>query len=59
VFAKVGFKNGDIVEKINGGAIDNPEKALEVYSKLRDAQKVEVQIVRAGKPVTLTYKIVN
>jgi type II secretory pathway component PulC len=57
LFAKLGFTNGDTLEKINGYALDSADKALEVYSKVHDAAKLDVEIVRRGKPVTLTFAI--
>jgi general secretion pathway protein C len=57
LFAKLGFTNGDTLEKINGLALDSADKALEVYTKVRDAAKLDVEIVRRGKPVTLTFAI--
>jgi type II secretory pathway component PulC len=57
LFAKLGFLNGDTLEKINGLGLDSADKALEVYTKVRDAAKLDVEIVRRGKPVTLTFAI--
>lgn len=59
VFAKLGFANGDVVERINGDVLDPPEKMLELHAKLRGARKVEVELVRRGKPLTLTYTVKN
>ena len=36
---------------------DDADKALEVYTKLREATSLEVEITRRGKPVTLKYTI--
>jgi hypothetical protein len=57
LFAKLGFTNGDTLEKINGYTLDSADKALEVYTKIRDATKLDVEIVRRGKPLTLTFAI--
>ena len=32
-------------------------EALEVYTKLREATSLEVEVTRRGKPVTLKYTI--
>ena len=56
-YAKLGFENGDTLHKINGNSLDAPDKALEIYVKLRDASKFEVEVVRRGKPVVMTYVI--
>jgi type II secretory pathway component PulC len=57
VYAKLGLENGDTLNAINGFALDSADKALEVYTKLRTATRLEVDITRRGKPVTLTYTI--
>jgi len=56
-YARLGFSNGDTLQTVNGLLLDSAEKALEVYSKLRDAKSVEVGIVRRGKPMTLKFTI--
>ena len=33
------------------------DKAMEVYSKVRDASSLQVNVTRRGKPVTLNYTI--
>lgn len=53
----LGMQNGDRLESINGFSMTSPEKALEVYARLRSADGLKVQINRRGKPVTIDYKI--
>ena len=57
VYAKIGFRNGDTVQAINGYELSTPDKALEVYTKLKDASNLSVTITRRGEPVTLNYTI--
>ena len=57
MFAKLGLSNGDTIQKVNGFELTSADKALEVYSSLRDAKSLMVSIERRGKPVTLTYTI--
>jgi len=38
-------------------AVASADKALEVYTKLREATSLEVNVTRRGKPVTLKYSI--
>ena len=39
-------------QSINGFELTSADKALEVYTKLRDATSLEVEITRRGKPMT-------
>lgn len=56
-FAALGLANGDTIEAVNGNALTDADKALDVYTKLRDATKVDVTLLRRGKTLTLSYKI--
>jgi len=57
VWARLGFANGDTVTRVNGMDVSSPDKALEVYSKLRDAKVVTVDVERRGKPVVLEIRL--
>src|SRR5262249_878396 len=50
VLAKLGFMNGDTLVSINGFAVNSADRALEVYTKIRDARTLELDVVRRGKP---------
>jgi general secretion pathway protein C len=56
-FAKLGLTNGDTLTSINGFELNSADKALEVYTKLREATSLELEVIRRGKPVTLKYTI--
>lgn len=56
-FAKLGLSNGDTLTAINGFELNSADKALEVYTKLREATSLELEVNRRGKPVTLKYSI--
>ncbi len=55
MWVRLGFSNGDTIHSVNGMAITSMDKALEVYTSVRDADKLVVEITRRGKPVTNTY----
>lgn len=57
LFVKLGFLNGDTINSINGYEIASADKALEAYTKIRDAKTLDVVIVRRGKELTLHYTI--
>jgi general secretion pathway protein C len=56
-FAKIGMTNGDIISSINGLEITSPEKALEVYAKLKSASHLTLGMERNGSKVTKDYSI--
>lgn len=57
VYAKIGLMNGDTIHSINGFDLTSPDKALEVYTKVREATSLSVNATRRGKPVSLNYSI--
>lgn len=57
VYAKLGMRNGDTISSVNGFDLSSPDKALEVYTKVREASNLSVSVIRRGKPMTLNYNI--
>ena len=57
LYAKIGIQNGDVIRKINGYEMNSPDKALEIYQKLRDATRGEVEVERRGETVHKQYSI--
>jgi len=57
IYAALGLANGDTLARINGSDLTSADKALEIYTKLRDAKTLVVELVRRGKPLTQTYVI--
>lgn len=57
VYAKIGLMNGDTIHSINGFDLTSPDKALEVYTKVRSASSLAVNATRRGKPISLNYSI--
>jgi general secretion pathway protein C len=56
LFAKLGLKNGDIVQGIDGRSIKSPDDVMEVYRRLRSGSEVALQISRRGEQKILNYK---
>ncbi|MDB4979550.1 MAG: gspC [Myxococcales bacterium] len=56
-FAKIGLQNGDVISAINGLDMTSPDKALEVYTKLKSASHLSVGLERNGQKITKEYNI--
>lgn len=52
-----GFRNGDIIKRVNGIDIDSPEKAFEVYEQVKNEPIITVEIVRGEESKTFTYEV--
>ena len=57
IFGKIGLQNGDTIKGINGNDMTTPDAALALYSKLRSASHLSVQIDRRGEAQTMDYTI--
>ena len=57
IYSKIGVQNGDVIRRINGFDMNSPEKALEVYSKLKDSSRIEIEIERNGAPIRKSYNV--
>lgn len=57
IYSKIGLENGDIIQKINGYDMNSPDRALEIYTKLRDATSLTIDIQRRGSNTTMNYAI--
>jgi general secretion pathway protein C len=57
IYSKIGVQNGDVIKRINGFELNSPEKALEVYTKLKEASRIEIELERNGSSVRKNYTI--
>jgi general secretion pathway protein C len=57
VFAMVGIKNGDVLQRLNDFPIDSPDKALQSFIALKGQSRLKLDMIRDGRPVTFNYDI--
>jgi S1-C subfamily serine protease len=57
VYARLGFQNGDTIRAINGYEMTSPDKALELYTKARNANDLTFDLWRRGRSVMLNIEI--
>jgi general secretion pathway protein C len=57
IYTKIGIQNGDVIKRINGFDLNSPEKALEIYSKLKEANRIDIEVERNGAVVKKTYSV--
>ncbi len=59
LYSAIGIENGDVIQRINGYEINSPEKALELYQKLRESSHVTIDYKRNGQVGHKEYDIAN
>jgi len=55
--AAFGLRNGDVVRTVNGIPLTSPDASLEAYSRLREADFVDVRLTRRGREARLLVLI--
>ena len=56
IFSKLGLRNGDIVQGVDGNPISNPDDIISMYNDLKSASDVAIQILRRGREQTINYR---
>ncbi|OGG99608.1 MAG: hypothetical protein A2600_09015 [Candidatus Lambdaproteobacteria bacterium RIFOXYD1_FULL_56_27] len=57
LYEKLGLQNNDVIQRINGDAIDSPEKAFNMLKMLRNERQITLNLKRGGEAKTLVYHI--
>jgi general secretion pathway protein C len=57
LLTKLGIKNGDILESVNGQSLTSPDAALGAYTTLRTADKFSLSIRRDGRAMMINYRM--
>jgi general secretion pathway protein C len=57
LYSSIGIENGDVIQRVNGYEINSPEKALELYQKLKESGHVTIELERGGRVVRKEYNI--
>jgi general secretion pathway protein C len=57
LYSAIGVENGDVIQRINGYEINSPDKALEVYQKLRESSHITIEIERNGQTIRKEYNV--
>jgi general secretion pathway protein C len=56
LFDRIGLKNGDIIQKINGVELTDPSRAMALFQELRNEREISVEVLRNKEPRTLSYQ---
>jgi general secretion pathway protein C len=57
IFARMGLRNGDIVQGLNGRNIQTPDDVMEMYERLKSGSSLAVQVMRNGEEKIINYQI--
>lgn len=54
---QLGLRLGDILVEINQVRLDSPEKALQIFQQVREANNISLGLIRNGQPQTFEYSL--
>jgi len=57
LFDRIGLRNGDIIQEINGRDVSDAAAALQMFQELRSERQITVKAIRNKEPKTLSYTI--
>ena len=57
LFQKLGLKNNDVVQRVNGMDLNDPARALGLLEDIKGENRLTLDVLRGNEPRTLTYEI--
>ncbi|MBI5592251.1 MAG: hypothetical protein HY881_17435 [Deltaproteobacteria bacterium] len=56
-FSQIGLRNGDILSGVDGKSIESVDDALKLYTGMKSASRLKVQLKRGGREEVIDYAI--
>jgi general secretion pathway protein C len=57
LFSKMGLRNGDVIQGVNGESITTPDQAIELYESLMEGGAIDLDIKRGRRTQKLRYAV--
>jgi general secretion pathway protein C len=57
LFSKMGLRNGDVIQGVNGETITTPDQAVELYESLMEGGEIALEIKRGRRKQNLSYQV--
>jgi len=57
LFSKMGLRNGDVIQGVNGETITTPDQAIELYESLMEGGSIDLDIKRGRRTQKLRYAV--
>ncbi len=57
IYESLGLEEGDILLRVNDMAITGPETALQTFTALKGMDRIQLDIIRRGQRISMTYQI--
>ena len=57
LFQKLGLRNGDVIQRVNGTMLDDARKGLELFQTLKDQSHFTIDLKRGNEKKTFNYDV--
>ena len=57
LFSKMGLRNGDVIQGVNGETVTTPDQAIELYESLMEGGEIAFEIKRGRRTRQLRYEV--
>ena len=57
LFSKMGLRNGDVIQGVNGETVTTPDQAIELYESLMEGGTIDLDIKRGRRTQKLRYAV--
>ncbi len=57
IYQRLGLQNGDVLLRINDFTMSSPDTALQAITSLKGIDRAQLDIIRHGEKLTMTYQI--
>ena len=57
IFQKLGIRNGDVIQRVNGVVMDDAKKGFEMFQTLKDQSHFTIDLRRGSEKKTYTYDV--
>jgi general secretion pathway protein C len=57
IYELLGISNGDVLTRINGETLDSMTKGLQLFAKLQESRRIDLELERSGSVTRRTYYV--
>ncbi len=56
-YERIGLRNGDVIQRINGVEVKDPQTFMQVFNQLKDESNITMDLMRNNQKETFAYEI--
>jgi general secretion pathway protein C len=56
-YERIGLRNGDVIQRINGIEVKDPQSFMQVFTQLKDETNITMDLMRNNQKESFSYEI--